>query len=282
LGEDRSRTASIIGLGDVRYGQVENHLHLLSIVSKGTGKFAKVLDDSTVKSTQAKATLNTILKGQNVYWIDDNIEERQSLYKHELFPIAHAKKLYEFVQALYFDVGEIDQISLGGFPLLMTDEVFSAIAKHLRQFGAVAIGNITGTLVHIPPSLAVRYPSYFPKWCLLVSSVSHIKGIEEPEPIVCSAWTVTVDDQWESENKQHTDDKYLQWMCKVGVKDWNFQLEHAVEVIQTVKEKFGATALFEFDYERNWFDPFTPFTPSSMEKLFQNFKAKQFKDLKLP
>jgi len=182
------------------------------------------------------------------------------------------KILYEFVQAVYYSVDNVDELSLGGFPVLVTPEVYSRIAELMGRYGAVAVEHLTGILVRAPDFFPLAFAHGWPKWCLLVGSRSHLRAIRKPRPVICSAWTVTIDDNLGIEPT----DKYLQWMFLVGVRDWRYQLERAVGVIETVQTKVGATAVFEFDEEYNWFGPYTQFTPRTMRALFQRMRNAQY------
>jgi hypothetical protein len=253
----RHRTVSMWGLGDIRFSESEDGSRLLSVVSAPTRNWAEDIDRprQVTGSDLHRSTLRP--------WSEP---KKQSPPPYEL-----GERLIKHTQLIEASSYNVDEISLGGFPLLLTRDVFSDLADILHKYGAVAVDQLTGVLVKVPEWFPISYTPGFPKWCLLVGRRTHLKGIHQPQPVVCSAWTVSV----EKDSPAHSEEQYLQWMFKVGVDDWQQQMERAIEVIQLVKNKVNALALFEFDEERNWFDAYTEFTPRSMRRMFKNLTRRK-------
>lgn len=273
LQQYRNFTVAVLGLGDVKFNKSENNLYLLNLVSKGENwpppKPNKLKTDETVKSIT-----NNLEKGPYISNYDylpsyqDMITEQ---YKEmtNLQPLALGKELTKQLQSVHFSTKDVDEISLGGFPILVTEEVYRYISDILERYGAVAIEKITGTLTRLPQSFPLAFVKGKPRWCLFIESRTQLGVIKKPRPVLCSAWTMTIDDRLPGPNE-----KYLQWVFNVGVKNWIGEIENATEIINTVATKVKAKPLFEFDEERNWFGAFTPFTPAVMNKLYHQMNYK--------
>ncbi|WNZ06173.1 hypothetical protein [Streptomyces sp. 11x1] len=261
----RHRTVALLGLGDVRFTEFNGRMRLLNVVSVGKGALARRF------SLRERPDPNEILQvsdEQTRAHLDDayGFHARYENEDLNLQPLALGGRLRDHVQSIYASSYSADELSIGGFPLLVTPGVYDRIADRMQRFGAVRLRELTGILVQIPPDFPLVYGPGRPRWCLVAGAASGLAGVDDPNPVVCSAWTVTVDDQ----TGKLPEEKYLQWMFKVGVKGWRSQVEQAVDVVESVRVRTGGTALFEFDEESNWFGDGAVFTPRAIREMHKS------------
>lgn len=255
----RDDSVTRLGLGDVRLKPSNDGLHLLNVVSAGSSRLAADLD------------------------LRHEPGEYHGMHPWDRSSYGLGKRLYEFTQSILIDPDSVDQLTVGGFPVVMTSECYSEIIDAVQTYGAAALDSLTGTIIRVPDVFPTDFENRTPRWCVYVGIRAHLENVKKPEPLVCSAWTAIAGhlpvERYRGGSFGGSNVSYGQWMFRVGTPAWNQELENAVEVIETVREKVGAVALFEFDEEKNWYGPNTPFTPATMREMYVQFQQNRLRDL---
>lgn len=263
LSHFRNLTVTLLGLGDVRFTRPLNGWRLLNLVTGGSAGLA-----GSLQRVEAEDVLTRIIPRRIRTVPDSAMAEHVTELAEQLeteVATTLGKRLYEFTQVLDIGRDNLDRLSLGGFPVLVNEDVYSLISPSLNEYGAVGLSELAAFLVQ-DEELPVYYGRGFLRRCLVVESRQHLRLKPKPEPVVCSAWTATV-----GEGEESTE-QYLQWLFRVGRNDWRRELQTAVQVIDLVRSRIGATAVFEFDEERNWFGSYTPFTPRSLKRIIDRLR----------